>query len=560
MSEQTPRRLSVDLLTVFLVIVSVLGVILALTISWSRAFQVDEVETIHAAYNLASGKLIYRDFWQGHNPLLYWILSWMLPMDPPSLTFVSARMLVFALLVTNIGLSGWLTHRLGGVPWLTTALLVLHTTFIERGMEVRPDSLMTPLLMAALLVGTLRDRPLLWRYAVQAALLGLAFITTQKAAIASFAFGSVWLVTAASRREPKLVLLPCLVWALPFAGMLAALGWVGAYEEYVLYNLSHPGQSIGGESGAAAARFSALGPLLHEGSRNVAFGLAALVGLASSVWFAVRREHAALWPTAWLGAVWIAGLFVMPFPFPYSHGGGLPALAVTIGVILPAWVDRSSATPPLRDRLLAVVSIALVLAAMATSLSRLVREPARSNAYQLHLLGRVQELTQGTDRVFDLAGLYFRHDAYPVYLMTGAHYTRYVGGGYPRIASWLRENGLNLFTVNYRMNRLKGEDRDFLRRQFVRVEPNIFMSGSALDGMPPGARKSFEVTRAGEYRFDGEGELTVDGVRFRKGRLERGAYELATPSGIERGRIVLAQAPDFAAPMPPDRPVYHGFD
>jgi hypothetical protein len=358
----------------------------------------------------------------------------------------------------------------------------------------------------------------------------------------------------------RLVVLPCLIWAVPFAGLLAILGWVGGYDEYLLYNLRHPGQSMAGQSGAAAARFSALGPLLLEGSRNVAFLLTALAGLVSTAWFARRREIPALWPTAWLAAVWLGGLFLMPFPYPYSHVGGLPALAVTIGVILPVWVDRLTVERSARDRRLAIAATLLVLAAMATSLPRLVREPARSNAYQLHLLQRVQELTDDGDPVFDLAGLYFREDAHPVYLMTGAHYVRYGRGDYPAIAPWLRENGLSLFLVNYRMRWLTGEDRDFLQSHFVRVEPNIFMSGSALDGLQPGIKKDFEVTRTAEYRFDGEGDLTVDGIPFSEGRLERGVYALASSSGIESGRIVLSRAPAFGSTTMQDWPVYYSFD
>lgn len=172
----------------------------------------------------------------------------------------------------------------------------------------------------------------------------------------------------------------------------------------------------------------------------------------------------------------------------------------------------------------------------------------------------MQVLTEPTDPVFDLSGLYFRPDAYPVYLMTGAHYMRYRQGDYPRIADWLREHGLSLFVVNYRMRWLEAEDRAFLQRHFVRVEPNIFMSGSLLQGFPAGGQKSFEVTRDAEYRFDGDGELQVDGVAFTRGVLTRGIHQLGSPTGIANGRIVLARAPESEPEIDDDLRVYFPFD
>ena len=566
-----PEGTSARPLSLLLGVATLLGTLILCAISWHRAFQVDEVETIHAAYNVASGKLIYRDFWQGHHPLLYWLLGAVLPVDAPAAAFHLSRGLALLVLGTTVALSARVTARLGGLPLLTASVLLLHTTFVERGMEVRPDGLMTLLVVAALSVGTSSAGSPRRRGVIQGVLLGVAFLVTQKAAIASFAFGCVWLYEAMRSRDPLRVLLPCLFWGIPFAAMLAGLGLAGGLDEYVRYNLSHPVESMEGSAGASAARFSALGPILVEGTRNIAFmiaGLAALLSCAVGL-----RARPAVGPVVVLAVVWGLGLFVMPFPYPYSHVGGLPALAILLGVWLPRIASRDagkakgedageaeSSGSVRADARVALVLAAFLCAVMLTSVPRLLRETTRDNAYQLHLLERVQALTEPGDRVFDLAGLYFRDDAYPVYLMTGAHFVRYQQGDYPPIAAWLREHGLDLFVVNYRLKWLTGADRAFLQSHFVRVEPNLFLSGSDLDGLPPGAAKTFEVTRAGEYRFDGAGALLVDGVSFVRGRLERGSYSLETPSGIERGRLVRANAPGFRSGEMRDARVFHAFD
>lgn len=543
--------------------------LLAFALAWERAYQVDEVESIHAAYAIASGKLIYRDFWQGHHPLFYLLLAPILPLDEPVLAFRLARLAAFALFLASVALTGWLARRLGASSGLAMLLLLLHSTFVERGLEVRPDTLMTPLVLLALLVGTFETASTRRRFLLQGLLLGLAFTATQKAAIASVAFGVVWLVGAIRERRPGLVLLPCLVWLLPWLAMLAGLAWQGGLGEYARFNLFHPGESVQGQGAATAVRFSALGPLLVEGSRNAAFSLAAIAA-AGIVLFRTlrklrrrpdptRREHPSPAPTVLLAGVWLAGLFVMPFPYPYSHAGGLPAVAVTIAVATAA-ILRARVSPRRRSLALAVVSGLFVLAALATSIPRITGERAKDNARQLHVLERVQALTEPASPVFDLAGLYFRPDAYPVYLMTSAHFARYRRGEYPPIAAWLREHGVDLFVVNYRVRWLEGEDRAFLQTHFVRVEPNLFLSGRDLDGLRPGESRRFEVTRAGDYRFDGEGELLVEGKPFRAGRLERGIYTLSSREAIARGRLVSARAP--ARPSGPitDAPLFYGFD
>ncbi|MBK7950853.1 MAG: hypothetical protein IPK00_19360 [Deltaproteobacteria bacterium] len=555
----SPRRAADRLvaLAAGLALLAALG--LAFSLAWHRAYQVDEVESVHAAYAIATGKLIYRDFWQGHHPLLYGLLAPILPVDEPVAAFRIARVVGFALLLATVALSGWLTRRLGGCAWLAMMLLLLQSTFVERGMEVRPDTLMTPLLLLALVVGTFEDTPRLRRNALQGLLLGLAFLATQKAAIAAFAFGCVWLGQAISARSPRLVLVPSLVWLMPFAGMLGVLAALGGLEAFLEYNLFHPGESLRGQGAAASARFSALGPLVVEGSRNLAFVLAAVTSLVLLGIRFLRGEHRRVWPTAWLAVVWLAGLFVMPFPYPYSQVGGLPPLAVAIAVALPIGIERFAARPR-RLSAIRAVALLLVVLATATALPRLLRELGRTNTPQHHLLERVHALTDESDRVLDLAGLYFRADAYPIYVMTGAHFARYQRGDYPALAPWLREHGLDLFVVNYRMKWLTGADREFLQTNFVRVEPNVFLSGRDLDGLAIGETRQLEVTRAGLYRFDGEGVLLVDGEPFVEGSLPRGLHALTSPTAIARGRLVSSRAPAYdAAPMT-DVPVFYGFD
>ena len=53
-------------------------IIFALFISINREFSSDEFEAIHTAWKVANGKILYVDFFQNHNPLLYYFLSFFL--------------------------------------------------------------------------------------------------------------------------------------------------------------------------------------------------------------------------------------------------------------------------------------------------------------------------------------------------------------------------------------------------------------------------------------------------------------------------------------------------
>ncbi len=548
------------ILKTVLICLALAGLVLVALISWNRNYQVDEVENIHAAYNMRRGLTLYEDFWQGHNPLLYPLLQPLILLNDPVRSFIHARMEMLVFLLATIGFAAWAGKRAYG-GWagaLTAGMLLFHTTFIERGIEARADGPMALCVMAALFVEFGKSAPLR-RYCIQALLMSLAFLLTQKAVFFCFGFGSLWLIQAIRARRISLVALPMLCWTAPVAVTAGLLAWAGSLDDFIRYSYTYPMQNIAGQT----ENMRTFGPwhfLYREAQRNLFFTLAAVMtplATAICLWKKPDVGRRLLF-ALYLALLGLVGLHVNPFPFPYSHVAMLPPFALVAACTLFLGVE---AVVSRRWPGLAPWSLLLILGlCISTSLPRLIYKTAPGNRYQYEILREVDRIIGPEDAVFDMAGLYFRPDAYPVYLMTGAHFTRYRGGFFPPMIPWFRENGLVLYIKNYRTQWLENEERQILSQHFFRYKPNIYLSGKLLRNLDPGQVTQFEVFKANHYRYEGPGTLLVDGVPFEKGLLTKGEHQLTTENPIRGGLLRLDTPLPDPRPQAIDFPIYINFD
>ena len=545
------------ILTTLLACAILAGLVLAVIISWNRNYQVDEVENIHAAYNMRRGLTIYKDFWQGHNPLLYLLLEPLIQLKDPVASFILSRMEMLVFLLATIAfavLAARRTHD-GWAGILTGSMLLFHTTFIERGIEVRADGPAVLCVMAALYVELGRS-PTLRRYCLQALLMSAAFLLTQKSVFFCFGFGSLWLVQAFRERRLTLVAVPMLCWLAPVALTAGWLAWTDCLDDFIRYSYTYPMQNIAGQT-EDMNTFGPWGYLVWEGRRNVVFSLAAAVtplGLALCLWKRPEMGRRLIFPF-YLALLGLVSLYVNPFPFPYSQVAVLPMAALVVACLVQVGT-ASLGRPHLR-----YWSVPVFLGlCMVTSLPRLILKTAPSNRNQYEILREIDRIAKPDDAVFDLAGLYFRPDAYPVYLMTHAHATRYRGGFFPPMIPHFRQNGLVVYVRNYRSKLLGKMESQILARNFFPYKPNIYVSGKWMPNLVPGKAITFEVFKENPYRYEGPGTLLVDGVPFAKGLLPKGEHLLTAEEPIRGGLLRL----DTPLPDPPlgavDRPIFLKFD
>ncbi|MEO8197488.1 MAG: hypothetical protein ABI689_12305 [Thermoanaerobaculia bacterium] len=530
------------------------AIVLLVLVSVNREFQVDEVEHIHTAYNLRDGRLIYRDFVQVHPPLLYVLLYPFVDPDDPVSSYRLARVFSATVLLATIGLLAWCAHRLAGRRAATVAagLALFQTTLIERGIEVRGDGLLALLVMAAL-ASELSPRPRagVWRFAFQGLMLGLGLLVTLKALFPLALFGLHWLWTAARRRRLDAVLLPIAACFLPLLVTVALTLHFGNLREFVQQSLLDAGSA--GLGAKERATFSPLPYLIHEGRRNLAFFVIVLCAVAIEL-RALRSSGASTSErrfVLWLSAGLFASLWANPFPWPYVQVTVLPFLVVLAATAMVRFVDEHAGRMNV-SLVRWLPAIALLLVAL-TATPRLAAKSLPATSAQLDTLREVQRVSAPDDRFFDLAGLYFRPDAYPVFAMSGDLFRWYTLGRFPPIPDTLRANEAVGIILNYRVSWLRPHERQFVRERFVHYTGNILLLGRNLVRAPVGVDFEFEALKGKRFRFDGEGVLRIDGSPFVEGMLTKGPHRIRVQALAGPGRLILASAPpDVAAAEPVD--------
>jgi hypothetical protein len=574
---------------------------MAATVSRNKSFQVDEVEHIHAAYHMQEGRLIYSEFWQVHNPLLYGFLSPLIDTEDPVGSFQSARL--FMLLVTFgcVGLSGFCAYRLAGSGagrrgnradddgnsgaradseearpgrWAAVAtmgLLLVHSTYVERAIEVRPDG---PLVLCTLvaLALELSKLPRARRYMYQAAALSAAFLFTQKAAFVCFAFGCLWLVFALRERRIKLVALPMLVWTTPFALMLGVFALLGNFDEYVRYCLSFASEQVV-DSEVATEALSPWGHVMHEASRNQFTTALVVVGLVFSIVMggravlararasgdakAAAEDHLRLFFPGLLGLVLVLSLELNPFPFPYLHVTVLPVLVILGAVFLVrAPIEFGRGTHRIAAPATAIVA---VLLASISAIPRLLLKAENDVDYQFEMLEELDRVADPDDKVFDMVGLYFREDGYPVPTMTGAVMAKYKAGVYPDMIPKLRQNESIATMLNYRSVWLPPREAAFMGEHYVHYTGNLFLMGTGISNLEPGMQRPFEVLKEKTFRWEGTAPIQIDGQPFEQGTLAKGVHVISATQTVARGRLIMDTPKPYPKREPP-RALYKNFD
>lgn len=538
---------------------TLLAALLVYSVSSQRAFQVDEVEHIHAAFHVAAGRVLYRDVFECHTPGLYLLLAPVIDADDPVASFFRARMVMLVLLLATIAFAARVAWHLRGAQaaWLVATALLVHSTFVERGMEVRPDGPLALAVTGALALATTRLQPVRI-YVLQGLVMGLAFMFTQKSAIATVGFGLVWLGAAVKERNWRLVVWPCLAWAVPIVlvtAVFAALGALGPFlERNLLTPLGDTTRTRTNTLGFSPAPF-----LQQEGLRNPAFYAAALAGLAfaTSACFTRPAQRGRLVPLVVVGWVSLVGLWINPYPFPYFHVPILAVLAPAAAALLP---ERWALPGEHALRRWAVAL--LVLPCLGWWSVPRISAKARMRAdFQLEHLRRVQAITTDDETSFDLVGLYFRRDAYPIWVMTGPMLVRYAAGEYPPLIETLRRARPPVTTINYRTMTLPEPEREFLEQHYAHSWGNLFVLGFQLRGMGAGEERTIDVLAARTYRWSGaEGAIEVDGRPFVQGELTEGPHQVRAIQAIEQGALRIPTPWEHEAAEPPRFDLYVNFD
>lgn len=531
----------------------VLLILLALRgwIATSLALDADESQHLHAAWLVGQGQVPYRDFWENHTPLFYYLVApltrWLA--DQPSV-YIAARLAMVGLAGAALILVYQLTRRLGsGVAALAVLLLAVQWRFAEFTTQVRPDvpALVTWVATLVAVVRWREDGPgtrWLW---IAGFALGVYAALTPKAAFSGLAvallvtllaWAEKWRLRLAASQLGRLAV-GATVPVLGVLGWLWATGGPPALQAFardvVLGNLSFPDMTK-------------RPPAADEGL--LIYGLA-LVGLVLTLrrdgWRAFRSPiHGPLLVT---GAV-VSTLLLLPTTpavYPYSW---MPVLVVasvyaSLGLVAITQGVRASRRS-LAAAGTAFVLVVVFLAPVVVTVWNVERRPLQSQLRRMRL--ELAYACPGEPVLDGTALAVFRPSAY--------RYQVLVRG----VRAWLADNvvlrGELLAEIRQaaapvvdpdRRLRALGEPLEgFLAAQYVPGPEGLMVAGASI--RPPSSReagsRSIDLLRSGRYRlaFPDGAVLTIDGSLVRPGPiwLTGGSHQLTWRGGLGRIELVLA--------------------
>lgn len=142
------RLLHLGLLGAFL-----FSILLRIALTLNRRIDIDEFEHLHGAWMVSRHFVIYRDFWENHTPLFYYLL---LPLfrfyrEGPGLILTTRVIMSLAglgILFFTCVLARLDHDRL--TSFIAVLILSYMVIFVEKSIEVRPDQFMIILWLAGL--------------------------------------------------------------------------------------------------------------------------------------------------------------------------------------------------------------------------------------------------------------------------------------------------------------------------------------------------------------------------------------------------------------------------
>ncbi len=302
--------------------------LLALAISLNRAFGPDEFEHVHSAWYVAEGYRPYTDFFQHHNPLLWYVLAPFLRVFGYTVRSVLMfRILMFLLTIGTVYWTYRLSKKLSAsaeVGLLSAILLLSVVMFVGRSIEIRPDvpQVFFGMVSVYALIGHFRSGKL--KDLVTSALAAsVSFIFLQKTV---FLLAAYALIFAFRFLKGKMSLRPIIYFAiffsLPVSLFFAAILMSGSSGSYLVTNMAL-------NTDPSLASFS---PFVHVKAAlvlNGVFWIFALLSLAYTLLSSRLSEE--LKTVAFIASVLLLSIFVVKHPYEQYFMQAIPLLCVLVG-------------------------------------------------------------------------------------------------------------------------------------------------------------------------------------------------------------------------------------
>lgn len=390
------RSLSLTHKIIFALILA--AFILRLPIIFERYINPDEFEHLHAIRSVSCGMLPYRDFFEHHTPLLYFLFSpiYSFSGDNISTIFIfRLLMLVFAagIIYLTYALSRFLYNST--VALYSIFFLSYETIFLDRTIEVRPDAPAVFFCLCAIIllikaIGSGSSGARLKKYSfLSGMMLSMAFLFTQKTLFiaAGIFLSSLW---ALKKR------FSALIWF--GVGLVIPMGITALYfflngslDDFIYRNFL---MNIAWKRLVPPERF--LDIFLTKDIFFSLLGLAGLVMATLKLLNGKERFYENLVPLLSVYCV-ILGIFIIPVPYTQYFLFFIPLISIYCGVSLYGLTKRFHAR--VRDSLV----LALLLCAGAMPIVHAFGQftaSKYSNKGQLKEIDFILKNTNADDSVF----------------------------------------------------------------------------------------------------------------------------------------------------------------
>ncbi|MCU1265559.1 MAG: hypothetical protein JWM21_1877 [Acidobacteria bacterium] len=162
-----------------------ISVIIRLALTLNREIDIDEFQHLHAAWMVSQHYVLYRDFWENHSPLFYYLLMPLFHFVREGSTLVIAARIIMSGTAFVILVLVYLLARIDHdrkTSFLAVLVLSYMVIFLQKSIEVRPDQILISLWLTSLWLA-IRSLAKGKTPALCAAgfLLGIAFLFSPKA-------------------------------------------------------------------------------------------------------------------------------------------------------------------------------------------------------------------------------------------------------------------------------------------------------------------------------------------------------------------------------------------
>jgi hypothetical protein len=319
------KHLSID---IFLLIIALLLTCYSILIMLHVRINPDEIEHLHSAWYIKNGYLPFKDFFQHHNPFLWYLLVPLpgLSSENPEV-IIQARGLMTIFLLATAVMASVCAKKIGGER--THALLayvIMYSVlfFVVKSIEVRPDGLSSLLVVVSFyffLAATKGDTKNL---VLTGVFVAAAFLVSQKAVFV-YGFYAVYFALAMLRNKMKIGSF-CIFMALLFSPLLVSVAYgyfTGCLREYLfcayVLNILKKGVT------------SSYIDLLPTFKDNWFFWLVSAATLGYSM--IKFKDHPKLALSSLLGLIVFIGAFSASFHLQY-YLSAVPFLAVASSVFI----------------------------------------------------------------------------------------------------------------------------------------------------------------------------------------------------------------------------------